>query len=361
MNNDLAFMQQALQLAQNSVGLSLPNPAVGCVIVQDGQVIGSGWTQAVGGNHAEIEALHDAAAKGYGVRGATVYVTLEPCNHFGHTPPCCDALIAAGIARLVAAVEDPNPQVAGRGLARLRAAGIEVDSNLMAAEAREMNLGFFSRMQRGRPWVRLKAAASLDGRTALKNGLSQWITSPAARVDGHAWRARAGAILSGIGTIRDDDPLLTVRAVACARQPQRVVVDSSLAIDLNARVLAGGGTWIATAVRNMEQEARLREVGAEVIFLPNAEGKVDLSQLMQELGRREINELHVEAGARLNGALIAEGCIDELLLYLAPQLLGPGLDMFDLPLLEQLKDRVSLRFHDVRQIGEDLRVLARFG
>ena len=353
-------MSQALRLAHNALAISPPNPAVGCVIVKDGHVIGEGWTQPAGGNHAEIEALNDARAKGHDVRGATVYVTLEPCSHFGRTPPCCDALIAAGVGRVVAAVQDPNPLVAGQGLARLQAAGIEVVCDVLAAEAREVNIGFFSRMQRGKPWVRMKVAASLDGRTALANGQSQWITSEAARADGHRWRARAGAILSGIGTVRQDDPQLTVRAVETTRQPRRIVLDSRLAIHAQARVLAGGGTWVVTARRDPEQEAMLREAGAEVIFLPNPQGKVDLPQLMQELGRRQINELHVEAGAKLNGSLIREGCVDELLLYLAPQLLGPGFDMFELPAIERLADRIALKFHEVRQVGDDLRILARF-
>ncbi len=359
MNQDGAFMSQALRLAHNALFMSTPNPRVGCVIVQNGHVIGQGYTQPPGGNHAEIEALNDARTKGHDVRGATVYVTLEPCSHFGRTPPCCDALIAAGVARVVAAVQDPNPLVAGQGLARLRAAGIEVTCDVLAEQAREVNIGFFSRMQRGKPWVRMKVAASLDGRTALVNGQSQWITSEAARADGHRWRARACAILSGIGTVRQDDPQLTVRAVETVRQPRRIILDSKLSIEAHARVLAGGGTWVVTARRDAEQEAMLREAGAEVMFLPNSQGKVDLPQLMQELGRRQINELHIEAGAKLNGSLIREGCVDELLLYVAPQLLGPGFDMFELPAIERLADRIALKFHEVQQIGDDLRILAR--
>lgn len=356
----MQYMQHALVAAQGCNFVTAPNPAVGCVIVKHGRILGEGFTQPPGGNHAEIEALNDARAKGHDVRGATVYVTLEPCSHFGRTPPCCDALIAAGVARVVAAIQDPNPLVAGQGLARLRAAGIEVTCDVLADEARESNIGFFSRMQRGRPWVRMKVAASLDGKTALPNGESQWITSQAARDDGHHWRARACAILSGIGTVQRDDPQLTVRAFETTRQPQRIVLDSKLGIDINARVLAGGGAWVVTARRDAEKEAMLQDRGAEVIFLPNPQGKVDLPQLMQELGRRQINELHVEAGARLNGSLIQAGCVDELLLYLAPQLLGDGLGMFDLLPIRRLEDKVALKFHEVRQIGEDLRILARF-
>ena len=356
----MQYMQKALGEALRCGFVTVPNPRVGCVIVKDDQIIGAGFTQPPGGNHAEIEALHDAVAKGFDVRGATVYVTLEPCSHFGRTPPCCDALIRAGVARVVAAIEDPNPQVAGQGLARLKAAGIEVECGVLADAALEMNIGFFSRMQRGKPWVRMKAAASLDGKTALADGQSQWITSKAARDDGHGWRARAGAILTGIGTVNADDPQMTVRALAVTRQPLRIVIDSKLAIHPDARVLAGGGSLVVAAQANPEKEALLRDIGCEVIFLPNAAGKVDLPALMQELGRRQINELHVEAGCKLNGSLIREGCVDELLLYLAPSLIGDGMPMFALGALESLQHKRLLRFHEIRQIGEDLRILARF-
>jgi diaminohydroxyphosphoribosylaminopyrimidine deaminase / 5-amino-6-(5-phosphoribosylamino)uracil reductase len=359
-SNDAGLMERALWLAQSAMFSTAPNPRVGCVIVKQGHILGEGFTQPPGGNHAEIEALNHARAQGHDVGGATVYVTLEPCSHFGRTPPCCDALIAAGVAKVVAALQDPNPLVAGQGLARLRSAGIEVVCDVLADQAREINLGFFSRMQRGKPWVRLKTAASLDGKTALLNGRSQWITSAAAREDGHQWRARACAILSGIGTVRQDDPQLTVRAIETPRQPRRIVVDSRLEIELDARVLEGGGTWIVTAQRDAAKETMLRDRGAEVIFLPNENGKVDLPQLMQELGRRQLNELHVEAGAKLNGSLIREACVDELLVYLAPQLLGVGLGMFELPALERLEEKITLKFHEIRQIGEDVRILARF-
>jgi diaminohydroxyphosphoribosylaminopyrimidine deaminase/5-amino-6-(5-phosphoribosylamino)uracil reductase len=330
------------------------------VIVKDNRVIGEGYTQPAGQAHAEIQALNDAVSRGFDVRGATVYVTLEPCSHHGRTPPCADALIRAGVAKVVAAITDPNPLVAGQGLAKLAAAGIEVVSGVLSDEAREMNIGFFSRMQTGNPWVRMKAATSLDGKTALHNGVSQWITSEAARDDGHWWRARACAILSGIGTVMEDDPQLNVRAVDTPRQPRRIVVDSKLQISPNARVLAGGGTWIVTARSDPQKEAQLRDRGAEIIMLPNAQGKVDLPALMLELGKRHINELHIEAGFKLNGSLIREGCVDELLLYFAPTLLGDAQGLFDLHALESLEGRRNLSFHEVKQIGADLRILARF-
>jgi diaminohydroxyphosphoribosylaminopyrimidine deaminase / 5-amino-6-(5-phosphoribosylamino)uracil reductase len=358
--SDLQGMQLALQWAEKGLFITTPNPRVGCVIVKDGRVIGEGHTQPAGQAHAEVQALADAAQRGNDVRGATVYVTLEPCSHFGRTPPCSDALIKDGIGRVVAAMQDPNPLVGGQGLAKLQAAGIDTACGILEQEAREMNIGFFSRMERGKPWVRLKAAASLDGKTALFNGRSQWITSQEARDDGHWWRARACAILTGIGTVNEDDPQMNVRAVSTPRQPRRIVVDSKLQIKPSARVLAGGGTWIVTAQGNPDKEAALRDTGAEIIVLPNAHGKVDLPALMQELGRRQINELHIEAGYKLNGSLIREGCVDELLLYLAPSILGDAQGLFDLEVLETLDGKRELSFHDVRQIGPDLRILARF-
>lgn len=353
-------MALALQWASKGMFTTTPNPRVGCVIVKNKRVIGEGHTQPPGQAHAEVQALNDAVNRGFDVRGATAYVTLEPCSHFGRTPPCVDALIRAGVVRVVAAVTDPNPLVAGQGIAKLKDAGIDVECGVLENEATEMNIGFMSRMRRGKPWVRMKAAASLDGKTALHNGVSQWITSDAARNDGHWWRARACAVLTGIGTVIEDDPQLNVRAIETPRQPRRIVVDSRLQINPDARILAGGGTWIATAVSDPAKEKQLRERGAEIIMLPNAAGKVDLQALMFELGRRQINELHVEAGSKLNGSLIREGCVDELLLYLAPSLLGDAQCLFDLPALENLDARQSLSFHEVMQIGPDLRILARF-
>jgi diaminohydroxyphosphoribosylaminopyrimidine deaminase/5-amino-6-(5-phosphoribosylamino)uracil reductase len=333
---------------------------VGCVIAKNNKIIGEGFTQPAGQAHAEIWALQDAAHRGHDVRGATVYVTLEPCCHHGRTPPCVDALINAGVGKVVVAILDPNPLVAGQGLAHLQSAGIEVVCGLLEDEAREMNIGFFSRMQRGKPWVRMKAAASLDGKTALNNGQSQWITSEPARADGHWWRARACAVLTGSGTVNQDDPQLNVRAVETPRQPRRIIVDSNLQISPRARILEGGGTLIVAARPDPQKEALLRDCGAEIITLPNARGKVDLPALMLELGKRQINELHVEAGFKLNGSLIEENCGDELLLYLAPSLLGDAQGLFNLRALDTLQDRRHLAFHEVKQVGPDLRILARF-
>jgi diaminohydroxyphosphoribosylaminopyrimidine deaminase/5-amino-6-(5-phosphoribosylamino)uracil reductase len=356
---DTDGMALALEWAAKGMYITAPNPRVGCVIVRDGVVIGAGHTQPAGQAHAEIEALRDAGARGHDVRGATAYVTLEPCSHHGRTPPCSEALVRAGLGRVVAAMADPNPLVAGRGMEQLRAAGIAVESGLLASQAYELNIGFFTRMRHGRPWVRLKTAASLDGATALASGESQWITGPEARADGHAWRARASAILTGIGTVKADDPELTVRGIDTPRQPRRVIVDSKLDISPEARILQGAPCWIVAAAPNAAREAVLRAAGHEIIMLPNASGKVDLAALMLELGRREINELHVEAGAKLNASLVREGCVDELLVYLAPSLVGPGQGMFALPPLARLADKRALRFHEISQVGADLRILAR--
>jgi diaminohydroxyphosphoribosylaminopyrimidine deaminase/5-amino-6-(5-phosphoribosylamino)uracil reductase len=358
--SDTDGMALALEWAAKGMYITAPNPRIGCVIVRDGVVIGAGHTQPAGQDHAEIQALRDAQARGNDVRGATAYVTLEPCSHYGRTPPCSNALIQAGLGRVVAAMVDPNPLVAGRGMAQLEAAGIEVGAGLLAGQAYELNIGFFTRMRHGRPWVRLKTAASLDGVTALENGESQWITSQEARADGHAWRARASAILTGIGTIKVDNPQLTVRGIDTSLQPRRVIVDSRLDIGMDACILQGEPCWIVAAEPNPEKEAALQALGHEIIMLPNASGKVDLPALMRELGRREINELHVEAGSKLNASLVREGCVDELLVYLAPSLVGPGQGMFALPPLAHLADKLPLHFHGVAQVGPDLRILARF-
>ena len=358
-------MARALAQAGKALLVSDPNPRVGCVLTDaDGRVLGEGHTQRVGGPHAEVMALRDAQARGESVAGATAWVTLEPCSHHGRTGPCCDALIAAGIGRVVASLEDPNPKVAGQGFARLRAAGVAVEVGPGADEARELNLGFFSRMVRGQPWVRMKAAASLDGRTALPDGTSQWITSEAARADGHAWRARASAILTGVGTALDDDPRLDVRHGEAPRQPPLVVVDSRLQTPPGARLFdAERPVWIYAAARDEARAAALEARGALITVLPNAQGKVDLPALMADLGRREVNELHVEAGHQLNGSLLREGQVDELLLYLAPRLLGEGLGVarqpFAGPALARIDDGVVLDFHGTAQVGADLRVLAR--
>ena len=356
---DHAHMARALRLAERGLFTTSPNPRVGCVIVRDAQIVGEGFHQRAGEPHAEIHALRAAGAR---ARGATVYVSLEPCSHHGRTPPCADALIEAGVERVVAAMQDPNPRVAGQGLARLHAAGIATASGLMHAEASEANIGFVSRMTRGRPWLRIKTAASLDGGIALANGTSQWITGEAARRDGHRWRARSCGVMAGIGTVLADNPRLTVRDVVTARQPLRIVVDRHLQIPLEARVLEGGSVLIATGEDHPDKAARLRELGAEVVQLPNAEGKVDLSALLQELGRRELNEVLVESGNRLNGALLRLRLVDELLVYLAPHLLGDAArGMFDLGELTALDQRIELTIRELRRVGADLRLVARIG
>lgn len=353
-------MAHALQLARRGLNTTTPNPRVGCVIVRDGAVVGEGWHERAGEPHAEVHALRAAGER---ARGATAYVTLEPCSHHGRTPPCTDALIAAGVARVVAALQDPNPLVAGSGLAALHAGGIETACGVLDAEARELNIGFVSRMTRGRPWVRLKAAASLDGKTALANGQSQWITGPDARRDGHAWRARSCAVLTGIGTLRDDDPRLTVRDVETTRQPLRVIVDSRLETPPAARIFEdiprGAPVLIACAIDDGGRAAELRARGAEVLTLPNDGGKVDLPLLLAELARRGINEVLAEAGFKLNGSLLRESCVDELLLYLAPCLLGDTAQgLFNLPALESLAQRRQLEITDLRRFGNDIRMRA---
>lgn len=357
---DIALMREALALARRAVGLSDPNPRVGCVITRGGQVLVSGHTQEAGGPHAEAAALQQARERGLDLRGATVHVSLEPCSHHGRTPPCADALVSAGVARVVVPCRDPNPLVAGRGLARLRAAGIEVVEGVLAEEARELNLGFFSRMLRGRPWVRLKVAASLDGRTALPDGRSQWITAPPARADGHAWRARAGAILTGIGTVLEDDPRLDARLAPTPRHPPRVIVDSRLQTPPGARILAPPGpVWIYAAQDDPAARQALEQAGAQVRLLPAMHGKVDLPALMRDLAQHETNDLHVEAGHKLNGSLWREDLVDELIVYLAPRLLGAGREMAHFGPLHDLAQARPLRFLECTPIGDDLRIVAR--
>jgi diaminohydroxyphosphoribosylaminopyrimidine deaminase/5-amino-6-(5-phosphoribosylamino)uracil reductase len=352
---DSQWMAQALRLAERGLYTTSPNPRVGCVLVRHGKVVGEGWHERAGEPHAEVHALREASAA---ARGATAYVTLEPCSHHGRTPPCTDALIAAGVLRVVVAVQDPNPLVAGQGIARLREAGIEVECGLMEADARELNIGFFSRMTRATPWVRSKIAASLDGRTALANGTSKWITGEAARRDVQHWRARSCAVLTGIGTVLADDPQLNVRGIETERQPLRVVVDSELRTPLDARIYAGG-LLIYTAAEDAAKRAALQARGAEVVMLA-AEGQVNLPAVMSDLGQRGINEVLVEAGRTLNGALLKAGVVDELVLYLAPQLLGDAArGLADLGELTQLQQRVALQWQDVRQVGSDLRIVAR--
>ncbi len=353
---DSQWMAQALRLAERGLYTTSPNPRVGCVLVKEGKAVGEGWHERAGEPHAEVHALR---AAGMAARGSTAYVTLEPCSHHGRTPPCADALVAAGVRRVVAAMQDPNPLVAGQGLQKLRAAGIEVECGLMEAAARELNIGFISRMTRGMPWVRSKIAASLDGRTALANGTSKWITGEAARHDVQHWRARSCVVLTGIGTVLADDPQLNVR-IETGRQPLRVVLDSQLRISPLVKVLQNGKTLIYTASSDAAKQQAIQACGAEVVTLADANGQVDLAAVLRDLGRRGINEVLVEAGRTLNGALLQADLVDELVLYLAPQMLGDAArGLADLGELTQLSQRVGLQWQDVRQVGGDLRVIAR--
>lgn len=350
------------QLAIQAHSICSPNPAVACLLIdpQTQKILGQGYTQQAGGPHAEVMALRDAAAQGHNVKGATAYVTLEPCCHHGRTGPCCDALIAAGIKKVVASIADPNPLVAGQGFARLRAAGIEVEVGPGAAESRELNMGFFSRMIRKTPWVRMKMAASLDGQTALLNGQSQWITGDAARADGHAWRARSCAVLTGIGTVLADNPRLDVRLFEASRQPHVVVVDSKLETPLDTHILvAGRARFIYAAAQNDAKKAALEALGATVVYMPGDAGKVDLSAMLRDLAQREVNEVHVEAGYKLNGSFIREGLVDEFLVYLAPKLLGAGQGMASFGPLQHLSEAIQLEFLSTDKLGDDLRIRAR--
>jgi diaminohydroxyphosphoribosylaminopyrimidine deaminase/5-amino-6-(5-phosphoribosylamino)uracil reductase len=347
---DHAIMARALALAERGLYTATPNPRVGCVLTQGETIVGEGWHEETGGPHAEVAAIGQAGTR---AAGATLYVNLEPCSHQGRTPPCTDLIQKNKIHRVIAAMLDPNPKAAHGG-ARLAAAGIAFEHGLKEAEAKELNIGFVSRMTRGRPWVRMKIAATLDGRTALASGKSQWITGPEARKDGHRWRARACAILTGIGTVKADDPRLTVRDVDTPRQPLRVVVDSRLEIPEKARVMDGGSTLVFCAV---DSERKLK---AEIQKLPNPNGKVELPQMLEELARRGVNELHVEAGFRLNGSLVREGCVDEFLIYLNPSFLGDAAQgMVDLPAFDGLDKRPRLKIQSLERIGDDIRILAR--
>jgi diaminohydroxyphosphoribosylaminopyrimidine deaminase/5-amino-6-(5-phosphoribosylamino)uracil reductase len=346
---DHAMMRRALALAEKGLFTTTPNPRVGCVLTQGESVVGEGWHEKAGGPHAEVVAIEQAGAK---AAGATLYVNLEPCNHQGRTPPCVDLIQKNKIKRVVAAMLDPNPKAAHGG-AKLIAAGIAFEHGLMEVEAKDLNIGFVSRMARDRPWVRMKIAATLDGRTALANGKSQWITGPEARKDGHRWRARACAILTGIGTVKADDPRLTVRDVETPRQPLRVIVDSRLEISAKARVLSGGALIFCAAEPKTIS-------GAEIQRISNPQEKVDLPAMLEELARRGVNELHVEAGFRLNGSLLREGCVDEFLIYLNPSLLGDEAQgMFSIPGLSSLDQRIKFKIASMDRIGDDIRILAR--
>jgi diaminohydroxyphosphoribosylaminopyrimidine deaminase / 5-amino-6-(5-phosphoribosylamino)uracil reductase len=369
---DLVRVKCAIQLTHSNKAYYVgPNPCVACAIWENEALLGDGITQIAGFDHAEVQAVKAALANpasGGTLAGATAYVTLEPCSHHGRTPPCADLLIKHKFARVVVAVRDPNPQVNGGGIARLRAAGIEVDvlditaqneEGRIARAARELNIGFFSRMQRGRPWVRLKVAASLDGITALASGESQWITSEVARADGHHFRARSCAVLTGVGTLKADDPQLNVRLVETPRQPRKILVDSLLDAPLTAKLFQQGTVWIFCGAADAQKAKAFQAAGHDVIALPDANGKVDLAAMMNELGKREINELHVEAGYKLNGSLLKAGVVDELLLYLAPKLLGQGMGVAQIGPLAELSQAETLQIHSADKVGDDLRIICR--
>jgi diaminohydroxyphosphoribosylaminopyrimidine deaminase/5-amino-6-(5-phosphoribosylamino)uracil reductase len=356
---DHLHMAHALRLAERGLCTTQPNPRVGCVIAHGERVIGSGWHQRAGEPHAEVFALREAGAA---ARGATAYVTLEPCAHFGRTPPCADALVAAGVARVVIAAEDPFPQVAGNGIAKLRAAGIAVESGLLREPARELNIGFFSRIERGRPWVRVKLAMSLDGRTALANGESKWITGDAARVDVQRWRARSSAILTGSGTVLADNPHLTVREVETQAgapvPPWRVVLDSRLRTPAGSHVLDAAAPTLLMHAADAPVPPHLATV--EHVAVATHDGRLDLIAALAELARREVNEIHVEAGPALCGALFAQGLADELLLYVAPVLLGDqARPLLQLPPLATMTERWQLNVLDQRMLGQDQRLRLR--
>jgi diaminohydroxyphosphoribosylaminopyrimidine deaminase / 5-amino-6-(5-phosphoribosylamino)uracil reductase len=358
---DHAFMARAIALTERGRDTATPNPSVGCVIAKGGRILGEGWHERAGEPHAEVHALRACTES---PEGATVYLSLEPCAHEGRTPPCADQLIEARVARVVAALEDPNPLVHGHGATKLRDGGVRVDLGLMAAQAEEAHRGFLHRMRHGRPWMRIKAAASLDGRIALANGESQWITGLAARRDVHALRARSCAMLTGIGTVLRDDPELTVRHVPCARQPRRVLIDSRLDLAPTAKILKGEPLLIFTVSTDAAKRRALEALGAEVMTAPtdrHAAGKTDLVAIARELGARGFNEVTVETGTKLMGSLLAAGVIDELVLYLAPKLFGDsGQGLFALPEMTRLEQAIKPRIVEVRHVGEDLRITARF-
>ncbi len=351
---DYECMASALQLARQGLNTTHPNPRVGCVITHEGRVVGSGWHKKAGGAHAEISALREAADKAV---GATVYVTLEPCSHHGRTPPCVEALIEAKIARVICALEDPNPDVNGSGFQCLLQAGIEVQSGLMTAEAEELNSGFLMRMRQRRPWVRIKLAQSVDGHIALANGSSQWISGSEARADVQIWRARSDVILTGIGTLLADDPSLNVRNSEMARQPTRVVVDSRWRTPATARLLSLPGKVLIAGLDENPIPDSLSETSADYLGVTSFEGRVDMSAVFTELGKRGFNEVQVEAGAALCGTLIQQKLVDEVLIYQAPVILGGGArSPFATPRLDNMQDRVHLEWVDSRRIGKDLRL-----
>jgi diaminohydroxyphosphoribosylaminopyrimidine deaminase/5-amino-6-(5-phosphoribosylamino)uracil reductase len=347
-------MARALQLAHRGLKTTHPNPRVGCVISHDGQVVGSGWHKKTGEAHAEVNALRTAGDK---AEGGTAYVTLEPCSHSGRTPPCVDALVSAKIARVVCAIRDPNPEVNGNGFERLKQAGIEVQSGLLAKAAEELNAGFLKRMRHGLPWVRIKLAQSMDGHIALDNGSSQWISGTGSRADVQNWRARSDVILTGVGTLLADNPSLNVRNGENARQPTRVVVDSQWRTPASARLLGIPGKVIIAGLDNVDVPEDLKATGADCVSLPASNGRVDTKALLKELATRGFNEVQVEAGATLCGTLLQQKLVDELLIYQAPIILGGGaMSPFAQPLLDNMDDRVHLEWMDSRRIGNDLRL-----
>jgi diaminohydroxyphosphoribosylaminopyrimidine deaminase / 5-amino-6-(5-phosphoribosylamino)uracil reductase len=361
---DRFAMNRALVLAARGLETTHPNPRVGCVIAQGTKIIGEGWHERAGEAHAEVAALAAVRDAGLAIGGTTVYVTLEPCSHHGRTPPCADALIAAGVARVVFAVEDPNPEVSGRGAEALRQAGIAVESGLMETESVDLNIGFMTRMTYGRPWVRLKLAMSLDGRTALANGASQWITGEAARTDVQHWRARSSAIMTGVGTVLADDPRLNVRLQPEKPedepwQPLRVVLDTRLRTPADSRLFAAGGE-VLILTEDATRGAVFAEMGVSVEAIPVVEGRLDLAAVINRLGELEANEVLVEAGPTLSGELLLQGLVDELLLYVAPKLLGPqGLPLVDLPKLADLQDALGFTVAGVQRLEDDLRLRLR--
>lgn len=360
---DIQFMQRALKLAARARPISPPNPSVGCVIVRDGEILGEGFTQKTGSDHAEIQAIKNANSRGFDVVGATVFVTLEPCSHYGRTPPCALRLIEEKVARVVVACLDPNPLVAGRGVELLRQAGIEVQVGLLAQEAWQMNAGFMTRMTENRPWVRAKIAMSLDGFTALPNGESQWITGEAAREDGRRWRCVAGAVLTGVGTALADNPSLTARVDGKlqSRQPLKVLLDSQLRVNADNRFFDEGKTLVAYVQGNPEKERALIDRGAELLKLPEMDSKVNLKALLKELACREINEVHLEAGSVLTGEMLRQQLVDEIVCYLAPKVLGAGRRAFNLPSVDKLIHCEQWRLVELKQIGEDARLILRKG
>ena len=355
---DHEYMAQALRLAKKGLYTTHPNPRVGCVLVKQGQVVGEGWHEYAGGPHAEVNALQQAGDK---ARGTTVYLTLEPCSHHGRTPPCSQALVDAGVARVIAAMQDPNPLVAGKGLAQLQEAGIAVETGLLEEQARLLNQGYIKRMQRGRPYVRHKLAMSLDGRTAMASGESKWITSATARDDVQRYRAQSDAILTGVGTVLADDPSMTVRLEGHERQPLRVVVDTNLSMSPEAKMLKlPGNTLILTCSENEAAREALQKAGAEVKTMPYCATQVDLGSVLDELGDMGINEVFVETGATLSGAMLRDGLSDEMIIYVAPTLMGDNArGLFRLPELENMAQKIDVEVIDVRMIGKDMRLTAK--